>query len=336
MSILHKPSHDDPVIGIMLKIDFGDKVGEYGFEINTDAEKGYEVSREKCVLKDREGRGMSFETRKGKVISYSGLDSFEAPGVDRFVLPLLDDFSIVYEFITNIEYYSILPSEMPKGSVIDKESEVRLLGDGKNYDSILYNISKTNKTVFNELCDTFAMILPVMIKPTIYKAIPEDDEYSEETLLLFDQYYDETMKAKFLVSNLSEGTLRVLGILSAIYQVDRPSVTIIEHPEDTIHPAALEILVDVLKAGTDTSQIIVTTHSPVILEDKDIKDDEIICVINEGGVSYASGVDEVTRGIIRDGLTTAGELLKTGELGVDREPLEREYGEDFLFTGMDD
>ena len=67
-------------------------------------------------------------------------------------------------------------------------------------------------------------------------------------------------------SDMSDGTLRALGLLLAAYQPGRHSVVAIEEPEATVHPAAAELVTQVLRDAAHERQILFTTHSPDILE----------------------------------------------------------------------
>jgi len=69
---------------------------------------------------------------------------------------------------------------------------------------------------------------------------------------------------------MSDGTLRVLGILLAIYQPSESALIGVEEPESTIHPAAMDALVQILKDGQHRAQILVTTHSPDVLDNKTV------------------------------------------------------------------
>ncbi len=64
---------------------------------------------------------------------------------------------------------------------------------------------------------------------------------------------------------VSEGTLRVLGLLALSGAKDRPSLIGFEEPENGIHPRRMRLIASLLKtrAGSDT-QVIVTTHSPLL------------------------------------------------------------------------
>lgn len=70
----------------------------------------------------------------------------------------------------------------------------------------------------------------------------------------------------------SDGTLRVLAILAAAHDPDHPSVLIVDEVENGLHPSRLAELIRRLRritqdslAGGHVRQMILTTHSPVVL-----------------------------------------------------------------------
>jgi predicted ATPase len=67
---------------------------------------------------------------------------------------------------------------------------------------------------------------------------------------------------------VSEGTLRVLGLLAMSGAKDAPSLIGFEEPENGIHPRRVRDVALLLKtrSGSGDSQLIVTTHSPVLLD----------------------------------------------------------------------
>lgn len=75
---------------------------------------------------------------------------------------------------------------------------------------------------------------------------------------------------------ISEGTLRLLGLLAAVHPISRASVVAYEEPENGVHPTRLKLVADLLKNAAladQGKQIIVTTHSPIFPECFD--DDEL-------------------------------------------------------------
>ena len=64
---------------------------------------------------------------------------------------------------------------------------------------------------------------------------------------------------------ISEGTLRLIGLLSIGAAEQGPYVICFEEPENGIHPRRIKLIAEYLKSVADEySQIIVTTHSPIL------------------------------------------------------------------------
>ena len=65
---------------------------------------------------------------------------------------------------------------------------------------------------------------------------------------------------------LSEGTLRLLGLLALTGAENTPSLVGFEEPENGVHPRRIELIADLLKASSQSgeTQYIVTTHSPIL------------------------------------------------------------------------
>lgn len=109
---------------------------------------------------------------------------------------------------------------------------------------------------------------------------------------------------------LSEGTLRILGLLSLAGAKEQPSLVGFEEPENGIHPRRIQLVAELLKtrASTGETQYIVTTHSPLL---PDLVPDESLYVCKR--------VDGETR---IEPFSVWGPLAKKGE--VDRALMDAE------------
>jgi predicted ATPase len=112
--------------------------------------------------------------------------------------------------------------------------------------------------------------------------------------------------AWFELSQESDGTLRVLGLLTALFQEPSPSLIAIEEPELTIHPGALAVLADILKEAAQRTQIILTTHSPDLIDCLPLE--SLRAVQSVGGVTAVGIVTQHQREAVMKGLFSAGEL----------------------------
>jgi predicted ATPase len=118
----------------------------------------------------------------------------------------------------------------------------------------------------------------------------------------------------FSAGQESDGTLRLAGILTALLQDPLPPVLGIEEPELTINPGLLPLLYDYLRATSRRCQLILTTHSPDLLDMLDMEDVRVVDRVD--GASRVGGVDEAQRLVVRDSLMSPGGLLRSGGLRV--------------------
>jgi hypothetical protein len=127
---------------------------------------------------------------------------------------------------------------------------------------------------------------------------------------------------------MSDGTLRALGVLVALFQPpasDGRAVRLvgIEEPETALHPGAASALRSALFEASGHTQVIVTSHSPDLLDDKQISADAIISVTSRDGETILGPVDEASRSVIRDHLFTVGELLRLNQIATDETAQQR-------------
>jgi hypothetical protein len=67
--------------------------------------------------------------------------------------------------------------------------------------------------------------------------------------------------------------------------------------------------------------VIVTSHSPDLLDDLDLSTDALLAVVSEGGKTRIAAPDEAARMAMRKQLFSAGELLRLNQLAPDRQVL---------------
>jgi predicted ATPase len=129
---------------------------------------------------------------------------------------------------------------------------------------------------------------------------------------------------QFFAASMSDGTLRALGVLVALFQHDgvangKRRLIGIEEPEAALHPAAAGVLTDGLRDAAEYSQVLVTSHSPDLLDDDDIPEGAILAVVSEDGETRIGPLDGAARSVLKDHLYTAGELLRMNQLQPDPE-----------------
>lgn len=85
-------------------------------------------------------------------------------------------------------------------------------------------------------------------------------------LSLTVEWYLEGYKEPFYLDELSDGTIRMLCWAVILHSPKLPSLIVIDEPELGLHIAWLKILAEWLKKASQKTQIIITTHSPDLLD----------------------------------------------------------------------
>jgi len=94
----------------------------------------------------------------------------------------------------------------------------------------------------------------------------------------------------------------------------------IEEPELTVHPAALPLLYDYLHQASSMSQVVITTHSPVLLDAFDVERDSVFVVECVNGATIVGPLAEHELEPVRQRLLTLGELMLVGGLEATPQP----------------
>ena len=165
------------------------------------------------------------------------------------------------------------------------------------------------------------------IVPDVLGVLPIDYGV-KESLQFYQRVPGTSIPEMFPASSMSDGTLRALGVLVALFQTGnesglRVSLVGIEEPETALHPAAVAVLLDALEEGNLTRQVLVTSHSADLLDNKRIDPDALLAVASHQGATEIGPIDEVSRSVLRDRLYTAGEMLRMSQFAPDTDAMQQ-------------
>ena len=297
--------------GVRLKIALADAIfADFSFEITAAAAGNFLVKRERCSVR-RALREDVYQVENGDFTTpVPGIRAKIEP--DRFGLTILsavEEFRPVFDFLSRMRFYSIVPDRIRE--IQDPDAGDVLSRDGSNAAAVLRELSRKRKDTYEKLCRLLSKVVPG-VSSVEYRSL------GQKETLAFKQDVGANWPWNFDALNMSDGTLRALGILLAIYQPSDPALVVIEEPEQTIHPAAMDVLVQILKDGQHRAQVLVTTHSPDVLDNKAIPEESILAVENHRGKTLIGALGGLSRDSIRRKLYSPGELMRVGELGVDQ------------------
>jgi predicted ATPase len=118
-------------------------------------------------------------------------------------------------------------------------------------------------------------------------------------------------------TRLSDGTLRYLCLLAILCHPEPPPLVCIEEPELGLHPDILPGLADLLREASQRMQLVVTTHSDILVDAlTDTPESIVICEKDERGTHLRRLDKEQLEPWLEK--YRLGELWTSGELGGNR------------------
>jgi predicted ATPase len=293
--------------------------GRYAFEVKALPNYGYRIIREQCLVRKHDESRWWFDRAASWKSNAEGLTPALEPSA--LALPLVagdERFAPIFRVLGAMRVYAIEPARLRE--MQDPDSGVTLKPDGGNAASVLQELLRgenaiATRTEINRILES--------IVPATMAVSPK--KHGNKLSMSFSQEWGSGKKLAFDAFNMSDGTLRSLGLIMAIFQKPSPSVLVIEEPEATIHPGALGAVLDLIRKATKTMQVVVTTHSPDLLNAEWITDQNLRIVSWQEGASHLLLPSEATREAMRQHLMGAGELLRSDGLHAEE-----------LFSGPND
>jgi predicted ATPase len=199
----------------------------------------------------------------GTGISFGGLELPEellSKPSPTLLLPVVGDvhpyFRLVLESLrAGIRTYNLSAAAIRAEPPVGRAST--LTGNGDNAGDVLHHLQR-NKKDLDWVVRHLSAITPAI---TSLKA----STAAGRRLIQFIQRRDKNSLSRFNIGDMSDGTLRCMAILLALRQTPTPTLTCIEEIEDSVHPAALGVLLDAISASTERGQVLITSHSPEAL-----------------------------------------------------------------------
>ncbi len=293
------------------------ETGCYGFEILQVEANQYNVLSEECRVHlggvtDKEAyfyvenRNVTTSEPVVPVASDDRLYLVAASG--------LPPFRPVYDALTRMAFYNLNPEKLRDLQQTDWGT--LLTHDGDNITSVLQTLMGYAPNIKQRIEEYLAVIVPGITGVNV-------EDYGPKEMLEFKQQVEGGYKtSNFPASSMSDGTLRALGILVALFQTGGERNVLIplvgiEEPETALHPAAVAVLLDALEEASLTRQVLITSHSADLLDNKRIDPDALLAVAARDGKTEIGPIDAASRSVLRDHLFTAGEMLRMSQFAPD-------------------
>lgn len=233
-----------------------------------------------------------------------------APPPGNLVLPLVGGealWAAVLDTLRRLKVHSLDPSKIAEGEPVTQRSG--LLRDGRNAADVLKALEGTASEAW--IREHLAAVVPGLAG---VRTVP----LLGRRVLRFDQ---EAMGAKLDLDSrqISEGTLRALGFFLALRQDPIPSLLLVDEVENSVHPAALDVMVDAAITCTERMPVVLTTHSTDLLEHPEVSGQRVRVIQWREGRSDLYRLNPETQAVV-GGIESVGSMLRSNSLWPDDVP----------------
>lgn len=190
----------------------------------------------------------------GAMQSYGAGRSILTTSTDEVAVRLGDDV-LAWQFLTMTPERMGLPVPQQR-----TKGDVRLAHDGSNVADFLLDLRRQDQNAFDGIVETMSYVLPYAkdIQPTLTSSEIERKAWLQLT------------EANFKVPGwlLSTGTLRLLALLALLRHPNPPPLIVVEEIENGLDPRSVHLIVEEIRNAvlSGVTQVIVTTHSPYLLD----------------------------------------------------------------------
>jgi hypothetical protein len=154
-----------------------------------------------------------------------------------------------------------------------------ILPDASNLPWMVLDLQQEHAEMFDSWVDHVQTVLPHLKH---IEAIRREDGVHAYLQVTYDGEYTVSS------SGLSAGTLRTLALTVLPYLSNPPGIVCLEIPENSIHPQAIEAILQSLSSMYN-SQVCISTHSPIVLAHTDLPSLIIMRGDGNNGIQAISG-----------------------------------------------
>lgn len=293
-------------VAIALELVFPDGTQTvYGFELGSGRGGEYRIKAEICKTIQSDGTEDGFEVREGNIVRFPKaleLPASPEPQPVRFLLfPFLGTAIAqqAWNFLRSIGFYHPLPNAIRASAYMPVITPPPLLEHGENLPFVLRTLQQNHPDAFQWISEYLRLLVPGLksLVPSKSGDMLEVEHGDESATYASLEFWQE-----------SDGTLRLLALLTAMYQQPPLSMLVIEEPELTVHPEALSFLVDLLIERSAYQQVLITTHSPDLLNR--LPAETLRIVELERGTTKIGLLSEEQKSVIEAKYFKMGDLLR--------------------------
>lgn len=156
--------------------------------------------------------------------------------------------------------------------------------DASNIGAFLLKLKNQHNAEYKEIVNAIRLVTPFFDD---FELEPRTSGAKEEVNISWLQKGSDFPMQPY---HLSDGSIRFICLATALLQPNPPSTIIIDEPELGLHPAAIDVLAELIQQASQRTQVIVATQSPALIDQFAIED--IVVVNRKDGASTFERLNE--------------------------------------------
>ena len=250
--VMHFGSKATP--SIQIHISFQDGVNQYSIQLAaTDADQLFPISESVYYWDKQRYPNKPYQESLVPRSLEAGVSDPKSKGIADYVRNHLGRWRLYHFHDTS--------ASSPMKTSADLNDNRFLRPDASNLVSFLFYLRARHPSSYG------------LIRGAVQRVAPFFDDFQLEPQELNPdkirlEWRHKGSDAYFDASSLSDGTLRFIALATLFLQPEslRPSVIVVDEPELGLHPYAITMLASLVKQAAVTTQVIISTQSPLLLD----------------------------------------------------------------------
>jgi len=183
-----------------------------------------------------------------------------------------------------IYHFHDTSSRAPIKRLGDAHDDLELRSDGSNLAAYLLSLKTSHPDTYQQIIRIIQLVVPDFDD---FHLEPRSTKSGGEQVSL--QWRQKNSDYVLLPNQFSDGSIRFIGLVTALMQPTPPSTIIIDEPELGLHPSAIRLLGSLIRTSSKRMQIICSTQSPALVNEFSLEN--LIIVEKDEGASVFQRVD---------------------------------------------
>jgi predicted ATPase len=214
---------------------------------------------------------------------------------------------VIHEFSADLSdsaIYGMIDLGPSRGPTVVSLEEI-VAEDANNFIPVLHTAYTANRDFKNEMNAAMAAAFGSDFEELVFP--PAADQRIQMRVRW------KSLKREQSSADLSDGTLRFIFLVTVLANPKKPPFIAIEEPETGLHPSMLPLVADLVAEAAEQSQIVLTTHSPALIDALGKHNPTITVVESQEGKTRLKNVTvEELAHWLRE--FTLGEVYSSGQL----------------------